>query len=335
MTTRSKRLAPILVLVGGALALVAATSLGITRHAGAQDKAVTPKKAEPPSGDADDRKADRAALEAQMQGFLKAFESGDAERVAAFWTAGGELIEDDGSTHRGRAAIAKVYRELFGSKEKRRAELQRESLRFPSRDTAIEEGQFKVRVGDGEPTSSRYSVLHVREGGKWLMAVVREWPAEAVSLRDLEWLIGTWVAKRDDTEVRTTYEWAWSKSFIRMRFAIRQKDQTLSGFQMIGKGPESGELRSWTFESEGGFGEASWSREGKRWVLDSTGRQPDGSTMTATNLLVPLGPDSFTWQSVRRSIDGEEVDDLPHDRAPSPRAHFGKPPPAGRPTSSP
>jgi uncharacterized protein (TIGR02246 family) len=285
-------------------------SLTSTRHADAQDKAATPKKAEPPAGDTDDRKADRAGIEAQMQGFLKAFESGDAERVASFWTAGGELIGDDGSVHRGRAAIAKAYRELFDPKEKRRAEIRRESLHFPSRDTAIEEGQFKVRVGPGEPSASRYSVLHVREGGKWLMAVVREWPAEAVSLRDLEWLIGTWVAKRDDAEVRTTYEWVWNKTFIRMRFTIRQKDQTLSGFQMIGKDPESGELRSWTFESEGGFGEATWGREGKRWAVASTGRQPDGSTMTATNLLVPLGPDAFTWQSIKRSIDGEEVGDL-------------------------
>jgi uncharacterized protein (TIGR02246 family) len=310
MTARSKRLAPVLVLFGGALALVGTMSPALTRHADAQDKTATPKKAEPSPGDADDRKADRAGIEEQREGFLKAFESGDAERVASFWTAGGELIGDDGTTYRGRAAIAKAYRELFGTKEKRRAEIQRESLRFPSRDTAIEEGRFKVRVGEGEPSASRYSVLHVREGGKWLMAVVREWPAEAVSLADLEWLIGTWVARRDDAEVQTTYEWLWDKSFIRMRFTIRQKDQTVSGFQMIGKDAESGELRSWTFESEGGFGEATLSRDGKRWVIASTGRQPDGSTITATNLLVPLGPDSFTWQSVKRSVDGEEVGDL-------------------------
>jgi uncharacterized protein (TIGR02246 family) len=314
MSTWRKRLTLVLVLVlfGGLLGLFGTVSVPFTRQADAGDKAAAKqKKAATSSGDTDNRKADRAGIRAQMEGFLKAFESGDAERVASFWTAGGELIEDDGSVYRGRAAIAKVYRELFGTKEKRRAEIQRESLRFPSQDTAIEEGRFKVRVGKEEPTSSRYSVLHVREGGKWLMAVVREWPAEAVSLGDLEWLIGTWVARRDDAEVHTTYEWMWDKSFIRMRFTIRQKDQTLSGFQMIGKDVVSGELRSWTFESEGGFGEATWGREGKKWVLDSTGRQPDGSTTTATNLLVPLGQDSFTWQSVRRSINGEEVDDLP------------------------
>jgi hypothetical protein len=53
------------------------------------------------------------------------------------------------------------------------------------------------------------------------------------------------------------------------------------------------------------------SRDGKRWEIASTGRLPDGSTMTATNLLVPLGPDSFTWQSVKRSVNGEEVGDIP------------------------
>ena len=41
---------------------------------------------------------------------------------------------------------------------------------------------------------------------------------------------------------------------------------------MIGKDAASEGLRSWTFESEGGFGEATWSRDGKKWVLDSAGR---------------------------------------------------------------
>jgi uncharacterized protein (TIGR02246 family) len=309
MSTRRKQLALVLVLIGGLIGSFGILSMTLTRYASAGDQAAAKQKAEPPA-DQSDRKADRAAIEAQMQGFLKAFESGDAQRVASFWTAGGELINDDGSVYRGRPAIAKAYRELYGTKGKPRAEFERDSLRFPSQDTAIEEGYFKVRVGDDEPASSRYSILHVREGGKWLMAVVRQWPDGGVSLHDLEWLIGSWVAKRDDGEVHTTYEWLWNKSFIRVQFTIRQKDRTLSGFQMIGKDPGTGQLRSWTFESEGGFGEATWSRDGKDWVLDSAGRLTDGSTMAATNIMTPLDQNSFTWQATKRSVDGEEVDDL-------------------------
>ncbi len=311
MSTRRKRLTVILVLFGGLLGVFGTLSSTLTRQADAGNKPATKKKAATPSGDADNRKADRAGIGAQREAFLKAFERGDAERVASFWTAEGELIGDDGSVYRGRAAIEAAYRELFGTKEKRRAEIQSESLRFPSKDTAIEEGRFKVRVGNTDPATSRYSVLHVREGGKWLMAVVREWPTETVSLRDLEWLIGTWVAKSNEAEVHTTYEWMWDKSFIRVQFTIRQKERTLHGFQMIGKDEASGELRSWTFESEGGFGEATWSRDGKKWVLDAAGRLSDGNTLAATNILIPLDQDSFTWQTVKRTVGEEEVEDLP------------------------
>jgi uncharacterized protein (TIGR02246 family) len=311
MSTRKPRLTLVCVLLGGLIGLSGALSLALTRYANAGDKPAAEQKAEAPAADRDVREADRAAIQAQAERFLKAFEGGDAERVAEFWTPEGELIGDDGTVYRGRAAIEKAYRELFGTKGKRHAEIDRESLRFPSQDTAIEEGHFKVRVDKGEPTQSRYSILYVREGGKWLMAVVREWPAEPVSVRDLEWLIGSWVARRDDAEVQTTYEWMWNKSYIRVEFTIRQKDRTLRGFQMIGVDPASKELRAWTFESEGGFGESTWTRDGKKWVMDSAGRLGDGSTMAATILLTPLDQDSFTWQAIKRSIDGEEVDDLP------------------------
>jgi uncharacterized protein (TIGR02246 family) len=312
MSIRRSRLALALVLIGGLLGLLGAVAWPPTPRTNADDKAAAKEeKAEPAPADKDARKADRAAIAAHKERFRKAFESGDAKGVASCWTSGGELIADDGSATRGRAAIEKSYRELFAKKETRKAEVQGESLRFPSRDTAIEEGHFKVRVGKGEPTTSRYSALFVREGGEWLLAVVREWPAQDASLSDLEWLIGTWSARRDDTEVRTTYEWVYNKSFIRAQFTIRQKDRTLSGFKMIGVDRSSGELRSWTFESEGGFGEATWARDGKKWVLDSAGTLADGRTMASTNILTPLGPDSFTWQSVQRSVDGEELDDLP------------------------
>jgi uncharacterized protein (TIGR02246 family) len=276
--------------------------LPLDRNARADDK---------PDATPEAHKADIAAITAQAERFRKAFAKGNAQEVASFWTPNGELIESDGDTYRGRAALEKAYRTLFGDKEKRDVEMERESIRFPSQDTAIEEGTFKVHTGKAEPKASRYSILHVREGGNWLMAVVRESAAETVSLQNLDWLIGTWSAKQDDTAIDTTYEWLWNKSYIRVQFSIRQKGRTLSGLQMIGVDPTSGELHTWTFESEGGVGEATWSRDGKVWVLDSVGHLTDGSTLAAKLLLTPIDKDSFTWQAVDRSVDGEEAEDLP------------------------
>ena len=54
----------------------------------------------------------------------------------------------------------------------------------------------------------------------------------------------------------------------------------------------------------------SWSLDGKRWVLDATGVRADGGETTATNILIPLDKDSFTWQSVERTLNGEPVPDV-------------------------
>jgi uncharacterized protein (TIGR02246 family) len=255
--------------------------------------------------------ADVAAIKAAGHSFLKAYLAGDAKAMAAHWTENGEYFADDGTTVRGRAEIEKSYMELFAkNKPHTDAQLEVTSIRFPSKDTAIEEGYVKVRTGKEAPTTTKYSVLHVREGGKWLMAVVREWPSEAVSIRDLEWLIGTWEAKRDATEVRTTYEWWGDKTFIRVHISIKQKDRTIQGFQMIGKDSSTGQLRSWTFDPDGSFSEATWSRDGKKWFQDSAAVLEDGSVLAATHIFTRIDDDAFTFQSVQRSVDGEEVDDI-------------------------
>jgi hypothetical protein len=95
-----------------------------------------------------------------------------------------------------------------------------------------------------------------------------------------------------------------------MRFTGGPTDRAESGMQMIGKDPRTGELRSWLFEHEGGFGEADWSWDGKRWLIKATGATPDGGELTATNILTPIDKDTFTWQSTERTLDGNDLPDI-------------------------
>jgi uncharacterized protein (TIGR02246 family) len=128
------------------------------------------------------RPEDEAAIRKASADFIKLVEKGDAKAVAASWTEDGEYIDDDGTTIRGRADIEAAYAKAFAKKKKTKVEINIESIRFPSKDTAIEEGYAKMyRDGSENPSCSRYSVLHVREGGKWLMAVLREWPDDRPS----------------------------------------------------------------------------------------------------------------------------------------------------------
>jgi uncharacterized protein (TIGR02246 family) len=256
------------------------------------------------------READEEAIRKQSAALVQAFDKGDAKALAALWTEEGEYIDDDGTTYRGRAAIEAGYAKFFAAHPKRKLELTIDAIRFVSRDSAIEEGHARSQVGKGE-SSSRYSVLHVRENGKWRLAIVREWPSQGTSMRDLDWLIGTWANQAEETEVKTTYEWDEGKKFIRGRFTIKGKDGTQTGTQMIGQDPRTGLVRSWVFEAAGGFGEAVWTRDGKRWTQEAAGIQADGSEISATNILTPLNKDAFTFQSTNRVVDGEEVPNSP------------------------
>jgi uncharacterized protein (TIGR02246 family) len=304
-----------LLAAGGVLVALVAFRTTPVRSAGengtaAQEKTAQAKVAADPKEAK--RPDDEAAIRKATADFIKVVEKGDAKAVAGFWTEEGEYIDNDGTTLRGRADIEAAYAKAFAKNKKLKVEITVESIRFPSKDTAIEEGYAKSYKGDSEqPTASRYSVLHVREGGRWLMALLREWPDEGVSLRDLDWLIGTWEAKTDEAEVRTTYEWDAKKNSIRCQISIKSPGRNVSGTQVLLKDPRSGQLRSWIFEDDGGFGDGAWTRDGKRWVIEASGVQADGGELTARNVLTPVDKDTFTWQSTERTLDGEQMPNIP------------------------
>jgi uncharacterized protein (TIGR02246 family) len=268
-------------------------------------------QAAPPSATAsDDRQTDREAIQKAIDGFITAFRKGDAKDVAAHWTAEGEYVSDDGTTFHGRPALEKAYTESFAKNPGNALEVEVDSVRFPSRDNAVVEGHFKLHRGKQKDlVVSRCSFLYAREDGKWLIAIARERPSDGLTLRDLEWLIGTWETNRNGTKVTTKYEWTANKSFIRCQFSITKDGKSDTGMQLIGKDPASGLLRVWTFEDSGGIGESAISRDSKKWVFTARGATADGRVLTATNILTPVDADSFLWQSVERALDDEELPD--------------------------
>ncbi|MBA4065520.1 MAG: hypothetical protein C0501_17750 [Isosphaera sp.] len=266
---------------------------------------------QPAAARAEDRPADRAAVRQALDQFTAAFRKGDGKAVAALFTTEGEYVGDDGTAIRGRAAVEKDYAAFFNKNPENALEVEVDSVRFPAKDAAVVEGHFKLRTGPKKDLAvSRCSFLYAREDGAWLIAIAREWPGDGLSLRDLEWLIGTWEAKRDGTTVTTKYEWTKNKTFIRCHLSIARDGETHTGTQMIGKMPSTGGLHVWTFEDEGGIGDADVTRDGKRWVFAARGSTADGRVITATNIMTPVDADTFLWQAVERTVDGEPAPDL-------------------------
>ena len=292
----------------GGLAVVA---IGLFWGIGLGGRAGQPPAEKPAEPKVADRQADREAIRAMMKEFVAAFQKGDAAAAAAFMTAEAELIPDEGDGIKGRDAIQKAYAAHFAKGVKPKVSVEIESLRFTSRDTAIEDGQMTVTREGESPETHRYHILYVREDGKWLLSLIKEWPPESTDLDDLDWLIGSWTAKRADAEINTTYEWFGNKAFIKANVTVREKDKSFTAMQLIGLDPNTGDLRTWTFEHDGGFGEGTCSRDGRRWVFENVATLTDGSVVEAMNILVPVDHDTITWQPINLTINGEQFGNLP------------------------
>jgi uncharacterized protein (TIGR02246 family) len=262
-----------------------------------------------------DREADKQAIDSLIKANVEAFSKRDAAAIAANWTAEGEYIRNNGESVRGRADIQKGYAEFFKTlKGKPTLEVQTDDLRFPSADSAVSKVTLRLKNEQGELVRSSWrDTTLVREGGQWKVAVVQEWDRDTVlddSVKDLEWLIGTWNMAANDRAVTTTYEWDENKVFIRGKFTVKEGAKVIeSGTQMLGRDNADGGIRSWVFQSDGGFGGGLWARDGKKWTVDFYGVTPDGKRLTATVIYVHVDANTFTWQSVNQAVNDEPIAD--------------------------
>src|SRR5205814_1110071 len=140
----------------------------------------------------------------------------------------------------GRKEIEKSYREFFEKYPKATVDVHIDSVKLLGKHTALEEGSLSVTLpGEKEPAVSRYSVLHVREDEGWKMASVREWvpdPAQLVSLKDVEWLVGEWSAKQKNAEVAVRYAWDDDRASLVGRYSLKVDGKPVSsGTQIIRK----------------------------------------------------------------------------------------------------
>lgn len=267
---------------------------------------------------AEDRKGgnpeDEAALLKKAQAFVEAFHKGDAEAVAGFWTPDGDYITEDDQHLQGREAIEKLFKRLFAENKDLKLRIDIGALRFVTPDVAVEDGTTSVIPPNGAPPSrTRYTAIHVKKNGEWFISSIRDAPFFAPNneghLHGLAWAIGDWAEENDKGETaRVSFAWSEGQNFIVSTFATTFKDIAIGGgTQYIGWDPLAKKIRSWTFETNGGFGEGTWSKDGKKWVIKATGVLRDGKKLSATNILTPIDANTFSFQAVDRTEDGKEL----------------------------
>ncbi|HZW32160.1 MAG TPA: SgcJ/EcaC family oxidoreductase [Isosphaeraceae bacterium] len=251
--------------------------------------------------------ADEQAVRAVDEAFVRAYNQGDSKALAALFTEDAEAVEAEGDHLQGRDQIERRLADTFAASPGVTIALEIGSIRFLSPDVAQEEGRTIVRPTQDTRLAQPYTVLYVKRGGRWLISSVREEADPLVRphdrLKDLEWMIGDWVDEASDSQVRVNCRWSEDGNFLIRSFTVRQQGKpVMTVSQRIGWDPLARRIRSWEFDSEGGFGEGTWSRDGDRWLVKHTGARPEGVAASSTNILIRERSDLVRWSSTDRVL---------------------------------
>lgn len=277
--------------------------------------AAKPSVIKPESGQDGESSVELAAIRQAAEDFATAFNKGDASAVAAHWTENGEYISETGVVFSGRKAIEDEYKNFFAANPGLHMGIVIDALRLLSDSAAIEDGHITLNQGHATTAvSTRYTAVHVKMDGKWLMSSVRDThidvPLSSRNMADLEFLIGSWVAEEQGSRNESVCTWVANKSFVQRNYTVTHHDQsTSSGIQLIGYNPQGGYIQSWNFSSDGGYAVGIWSPVENGWAAEIQGTRADGQTTTATNLLNRLDDNAYAWKSIRRIMSSESLPD--------------------------
>lgn len=259
---------------------------------------------EPPAADAPIKKA--------VAAYVEAFNKHDAKALADQWSPDAVYINRiTGEEVVGQKAIAEQFTAIFKDRPDLKIEVSTKSIQFVSPNVAVEQGTAKLIAAKAEPEEFEYSAVYVKRDANWLLDRVTDKAPEVVvshyeQLKVLEWMVGHWVDKDDNVQIETECKWAKNQNYLVRSFSVAAAGQLdMSGMQIIGWDPADKTIRSWTFDSDGTFAEATWTSKGGRWFVNNKGVLPDGRKASMVNVMKPVDKNSFTWETIERTAGGE------------------------------
>lgn len=258
-----------------------------------------------------------AAIRKTSEAFVEAFNKADAKGIAQLWAKEGEYVDESGQVTVGRLKIEELYQTFLASHPKMQIKVQIDSLRLLSDQTAIEDGRSMLSPSiPGAPAFSRYTAIHVKEGGSWKMASVRDLPtanpAARRQLADLDWLVGKWVAEEHGSVSESVFEWTAGRSFLKRTYTVTHPDRSVtSGIQIIGYSPLTEQIQSWNFGSDGSVAIGIWTSQPNGWAAAVRGLTVEGTPTFAVNLLTRIDDQAQSWKSIERRIGDVPLADTP------------------------
>jgi uncharacterized protein (TIGR02246 family) len=241
--------------------------------------------------------------------YQEAYNKGDAKTLAGFYSDDVDYLDQDGAEVKGREAMEKLLGDNFQQYPGVKLAITTEEIKQLTPDVKVTRGIATVTPANGAATTTRYTLVKVKKGDHWEISQMNEREAPPQSayskLEALDWLVGTWQDKSGDQTVQHKINWAGDKNFLVRTINLQGNQTSTDGWEIIGWDPVRQQIRSWIFDSNGGFGETTWVNNGEDWLIRASNVLPDGSRSTAENVLTKIDDNKFSWESQNRTLNGE------------------------------
>jgi uncharacterized protein (TIGR02246 family) len=248
------------------------------------------------------------AVVRESEATVKAFNAGDAAALGRMFLDTGELVDEAGTVHNGQAAITELFTGFFGKYPKATLEMLVDSARPVGGTLAVEEGQRRITTAAGETAQVRYVAVRSKLGDRWPIASYREFAADPLptpreALQGAAWIVGDWVDESPEGRTEISFRWSDDGNFLIGDYVMSAAGAGESrSTQRIGWDPASGQVRSWTFDDDGGFTEGRWERTDEGWAVASQATMPDGTTGSATLTISVKDADHFVVRGTDRIV---------------------------------
>ena len=248
--------------------------------------------------------------------YQEAFNARQSDKLAALHTEDATWVDSDGTSLSGRDAIRTALSKAFAAAPGRTIEFAVDQVRPLGDDVILENGSSIVTGPDGEQSASFYTTVYAKKDGQWRIAQITETapvvePSPASELAALSWLEGKWRGENAKRALTLEIAPAQNGNFLTIKYAFGENGEEGTSTEVVGYDATEDRVRSWTFDSAGGFSEAAWQQDGADWLLVSKSVNPDGTRGSSQLEIRPAADgQSFTVEGYNRESGGVPIPKL-------------------------
>ncbi|HEV2971675.1 MAG TPA: SgcJ/EcaC family oxidoreductase [Pirellulales bacterium] len=256
------------------------------------------------------------AIRAAAKAYVKALEQGNPDSLTSAWTSDGDYVDAAGRSFKARDLIATEFHKGTGG-HRRDLQATIDRVRLITPEVAVEDGHIQRAAAPGEPPlRSRYTAVWVKRDSRWLLDSLREaalsQPTVNPRLAELKWLLGDFAGSSlDGMQMIVSGSMSSDGNFLLREFFVTLPDGARRrASQRIGWDPLAGGFKSWTFHSDGGYGEGVWKRQGDVWLVNNNGVSPEGKRSSKTTIYSKINDESMIVASVGAMVEDQAEPDV-------------------------